>query len=345
MPVVDSIGMFALAESFPEQVADAFREYSKMSGLPRREDIENVVVLGMGGSGVAGDVLAAVAAPLLPIPVTVVKGYECPHFVGEGSLVFAISASGDTEETIQAASDAALAGAKMVAVTAGGELAQLASGWGIPLVRVPPGIPQPRAALGAMTIPLLAVLWRMGLLAGANYWVEQAVRQLGHRRDELATAGDASAAAEVARRIGATVPLIHGGGPLGSVAACRWRTQVNENAKRPAFSNSQPELCHNEICAWAPGASGIGEFLTVVTLRHDAEHPQVARRFDISAKLAKPWVAGIVEIRAEGEGDLAQLLDLIYYGDYVSLWLAALSGVDPGPVDVLASVKHQLAGA
>ena len=101
-----------------------------------------------------------------------------------------------------------------------------------------------------MSVPLLVVLWRMGLLPGADLWVERAVEQLQRRRDELVSAGSSSEAAEVARRIGASVPIVHGGGPLGYVAAQRWKAQVNENAKRLAFSATQPELCHNEVCGW-----------------------------------------------------------------------------------------------
>lgn len=344
MPITDTVGMFALAEAFPEQVEAAFERSASVTGLSPREDIENIVVMGMGGSGMAGMVLAAAASPLLAVPVTLVQGYECPHFVGESSLVFAVSASGGTEETIEAASDAALAGAKMVVVTGGGELARLARSWRAPLLEVPADIPQPRAALGAMAVPMLVVLWRMGLLAAADQWVGRAVEQLRRRRDELAGGGDASAAAQVASRIGTTVPVVHGGGQLGSVAAKRWQTQVNENAKRLAFSNAQPELCHNEICGWADSAKEVGKLLSVVMLRHDGEHPQVGRRFEIAALLVEPLVNDVIEVRAQGDGDLAQLLDLIYFGDYVSLWLAAQAGVDPGPVDLLTSIKRQLAG-
>ena len=343
MPVLDSGGMFALAEGFPEQVEEAYRSSQDLSDLPRREDVQNVVVLGMGGSGIAGDVLQAVASPLIPVPVSVVKGYECPHYVDETSLVFAISFSGNTEETIEAASDAALAGARMVVVSGGGELARLAGGWGAPLVSVP-DIPFPRAALGAVAVPPLVALWRIGLFPGGDQWVERAIEQLNRRRDELATAGDESTAADVARRIGSTVPLVHGGGPLGATAALRWRCQVNENAKRLAFSAAQPELCHNEVCGWAAGSKAIGEMMTLVQLRHDGEHPQTGRRFDITADLVKPWVSDVIEVRAEGEGELAQLLDLTYFGDYVSLWLAADAGVDPGPIEVLTALKAQLAG-
>jgi len=157
-------------------------------------------------------------------------------------------------------------------------------------------------------------------------------------------AGSSSEAAEVARRIGATVPLVHAGGAVGQVAALRWKCQVNENVKRLAFSSTQPELCHNEVCGWAEASKAIGEQLTLVQLRHDAEHPQVGRRFEITAEVIRPLVAGVIPVRARGEGELAQLLDLAYFGDYVSLWLAAEAGVDPGPIDVLMWMKRQLAG-
>jgi glucose/mannose-6-phosphate isomerase len=344
MAVLDSLGMFDLADGLPEQVEAAVANARDLDGLPTAEEVEQVVVLGMGGSGMAGDVLAAVGAPLMPVPVVVVKSYECPAFVGDNTLVFAISASGNTEETIQAASDAAVAGARMVVVTGGGELAHLGRSWGAPIVDVPTDIPQPRAAIGAMAMPPLAVLEDIGLFKGGSYWIDAAVDQLKRRRDELSVAGDTSAAADLARRIGATIPLIHGGGAVGAAAARRWKTQVNENAKRPAFWSAQPELCHNEVCGWGQLGDVTRDMLTAVALRHDGEHPQVSRRFDLVAGLMRGDVADVIELRAEGDGDLAQLWDLVIFGDYVSLWLAAQAGVDPGPVEVLAELKRQLAG-
>ncbi len=344
MPVLDTDGMFGQADIFPEQVQEAFRGSATIKGLPRREDIQNVVVIGMGGSGISGDVLQAIASPLLPVPVTVVKGYECPNFVDEASLVFAVSCSGATEETVEAATDAALAGAKMVVIAGGGELVRLAEAWGAPCIGVPP-VPWPRVAFGAMSVPLLVVLWRMGLLPGADLWVERAVEQLKRRRDEFVAAGSSSEAAEVARRIGASVPVVHGGGPLGYVAGLRWKAQVNENAKRLAFSATQPELCHNEVCGWAEASKQVSSGMCLVSLRHDSEHPQVGRRFDIVADIVRPWVSDVIEVRAQGDGELAQLFDLTYFGDYVSLWLAADAGIDPGPIDVLMWMKKRLGGA
>jgi glucose/mannose-6-phosphate isomerase len=342
--ILDTLGMFALAAELPEQTEAAA---SRSSGVTLPLDpaaIENVVFIGMGGSGMAGEVVSAVAAPLLPVPVLVVKSYECPAYVGPESLVFAISASGDTEETIQAASDAAAAGAHLVAISSGGRLAELATVWDAPLIEVPASIPQPRSALGAMAIPPLAVLENMGLYRGGRSWIEAAVTQLKRRRDELEAGGPSSRAAAIARRIGRTMALIHGGGSVGETAAQRWKTEINENAKAPAWWSSQPELCHNEVCGWGQHGDVTRQVITAVALRHDAEHPQVGRRFELVGELMREVVADVIEVRAEGDGDLAQLFDLILLGDYVSLWMAAEAGVDPGPVPVLGELKQALSG-
>ena len=337
---LDTQGMFDVTAGLPEQVERAAREAKGVEGLPERSEIENVVVLGMGGSGISGDILLATAAPFMPVPVVVVKGYTPPAFVDEHSLVFAISFSGNTEETIEAATEAAVQGARMVVVTSGGELGKLASSWGAPVLGVPDTIPQPRAALGAMAIPPLVVLEEIGLFPGASQWIDLAVAQLKRRRDALIADGNEAAA--LARRIGRTIPLVHSSGALGTAAAQRWKTQVNENANAPAFWAVHPELCHNEVQGWGQHGDVTRQVVTLVNLRHEAEHPQIARRFELVADLLREVVAGIEEVQAEGEGDLAQLLDLILVGDFVSLHLAFQEGIDPGPVAALSALKRQL---
>lgn len=146
---VDSLDMWGATAELPEQIEAAVSAAVGVTDVPRREQIENVVVLGMGGSGFAGDVLAATATPFMPVPVTVVKGYQAPDYVGTASLVFAVSFSGNTEETIEAATVAFEAGASLVVVAAGGELVRLAGEWGVPVVPVAEGIPQPRGCGGA----------------------------------------------------------------------------------------------------------------------------------------------------------------------------------------------------
>ena len=332
--------MWSATAGLPEQVEAAVSASRGLTGLPEHDRVENVVVLGMGGSGIAGDVLVATAAPFMPVPVTVVKGYEPPDFVGTGSLVFAMSFSGNTEETLEAAAGAYEAGASLVVVSGGGTLVNLAGEWDVPVVPVPSGIPQPRAALGAMAIPPLVLLEEIGLFPGATQWVDQAVQQLRLRRDELVRPG--SRAEDLARRIGRTIPLIHSSGDLGGAAALRWKAQINENAKCPAFFNVYPELCHNEVAGWGQHGDATRQLITLVNLRHDAEHPQVSRRFDLVEEVLREVVADVIEVRASGEGDLAQLLDLALIGDFVSLHLAGNEGIDPGPIPVLDDMKQQL---
>ncbi|MBW8826808.1 MAG: bifunctional phosphoglucose/phosphomannose isomerase [Acidobacteria bacterium] len=341
--ILDTQGMFDVTSALAEQVFDAAVRARGLSDLPDRELIEHVVVLGMGGSGVAGNILAAAAGPFLPVPVIVSKGYELPAFVGESSLVFAISCSGNTEETVEAATAAAVEGARLVVITAGGELGKLAASWGVPIVTVPTDIPQPRAAVGAMAIPPFIVLEEIGLFPGAQQWIDFAVEQLTERREELTTEGNP--AQELARAIGRTVPLVYGGGQIGATAAMRWKTQVNENANGPAFWNTLPELCHNEIQGWGQNGDLTRQAFTQINLRHEFEHPQVVRRFEVIEPLMDEVVSAVHEVEAKGEGHLAQLLDLILFGDFVSLYLAAQEGIDPGPVDTLTSVKKAVAAS
>lgn len=337
---LDTVGMFDLAAALPEQVAAAADLGTMAAGLPAHDDIEDVVVLGMGGSGIAGDVIAAVAGPFMPVPVTVVKGYEAPSSVGDGTLCFAISCSGDTEETVEAAQEAAVAGARMVVLSAGGQLAALAESWGAPHIQLPE-VPMPRAAIGSVSIPPLVVLERVGLFPGATQYVADAVEQLKRRRDKLIMEG--SSAHQLAREIDRTMPVAYGGGALGEAAAYRFKCQVNENAKAPAFSAGVPEMCHNEICGWGQHGDVTRQVMTVVRFRHDFEHPQITRRFDYTFDLHDEVVHGVHDVVAEGDGPLAQLLDLVIQGDFTSLHMAADAGVDPGPIPVLVALKEALA--
>jgi glucose/mannose-6-phosphate isomerase len=298
------------------------------------------VVLGMGGSGIAGDIVSAIAGPFMSVPLVVAKGYEAPSFVNEGTLCFAVSYSGDTEETVEAAQAAVEAGAQMVVLSTGGALADMASAIDAPHI-VLPAIPMPRAGVGAVSIPVLSVLERVGLFPGAGQYIADAVDQLRRRRDKLIQ--DGSSAQRAAAVIGRTMPVAYGGDAIGAVAAYRFKCQVNENAKAPSFAGSLPEMCHNEICGWGQHGDVTRQVMTVVRLRHDFEHPQVARRFDLTYDLIDEVVHAVVDIEAAGEGVLAQLFDLIIQGDFTSLHLAIENQVDPGPIPVLDALKVALA--
>ncbi len=343
---LDTLGLVAAAAALPEQIEAAVATSLDVLGdpdvrLPDHDDIEHVVVLGMGGSGVAGDVAVVVAGPFMAVPVVVHKGYGLPNFVDRHTLVVAVSFSGETEETLEATTQALEAGAGLLAVTRGGSLADLARQVSAPVIGVADDIPVPRAGLGALAVPPLVALEHLGLFPGASSWIDAAVAQLRRRRQQLTQA--TNPADRLARRIGRQIPIVYGGGGVGRVAALRWKTQFNENAKAAAFSNEQPELCHNEICGWGQNGDVTRQVFRVVNLRHEFEHPQLARRFALVDEAVAEVVGGIDEVVAEGDGTLAQLLDLVLFGDFVSLYRATQEGVDPGPTPALDDLKARLA--
>ncbi len=338
--VLDTLGMFREAFGLPEQLAAARDAAAGVEGLPSADGVTAVVILGVGGSGIGGDICAAVAGPVCPVPIVVSKHYELPGFVGPDTLVFAVSFSGNTEEAVEAASAARATGARIVVVAAGGELERLAVEWDVPLMPVDPSIPMPRAGIGAVAVPLLVALERIGLVAGMSAQIEASIEQLRRRREELRGAGNP--AEVLADRIGRTLPLVYGGGQLGEVAAWRWKGQFNENPKVPAWCNRIPELTHNELAGWAQHGDVTRQVFTLLFLRHDFEHPHVARRFEFVSTMTEEVVADIHTVRAVGEGPLAQLMDLVMQGDMVTLHLAARSGVDPGPIAVLDDLKNWL---
>jgi glucose/mannose-6-phosphate isomerase len=337
---LDSLGMFEAAATLGDQVRASAAAAASVDGLPSADGITSVVVAGMGGSGIGGDLTAAVCGPVLDVPVVVPKGYEIPHFVGPDTLIFCVSSSGNTEETIEVAKDAVARGARLVVITSGGELGRLASEWGAPVIPIDPTIPMPRAGIGAVSVPPLVVLERLGLIEGVIAGIADAADHLDARAEKLSL--DGSEAAVLARRIGRTMPIIYGGGLVGEVAALRWKGQFNENAKVAAFANRIPELTHNEICGWGQHGDVTRQVFSLVLLRHAAEHPQTRRRFALVAEICDEIVAEVYQVEAQGTGTLSQMLDLVMLGDFVTLELAVQAGLDPGPVPILDYIKQSL---
>jgi glucose/mannose-6-phosphate isomerase len=310
-------------------------------GVPGSDELDQLVVFGMGGSGIAGDMLVALAEPVSPHPVLVVRDSALPAFVGPRTLAVALSFSGQTAETLTAASAALDRGARLVAVSAGGELAALAASRGGVALPVDPTIPMPRAALGALLAPVLAVAEDAGVLPGGRAQGASGVEQLRRRAAELVRPGNE--AERVARLIGRTWPLVYGAGRLGAVAATRWKNQVNENAKAPAFAHSIPEACHNELSGWGQHGDVTRQVLTLVELRHGWETADAPRRYELVNDQMLEVVSDIVSVSASGATPLAHLLDLVLIGDVMSLHLAEMAGVDPGPIPALDAMKAGLA--
>jgi glucose/mannose-6-phosphate isomerase len=344
--MVDSLRFGEALCSLPEQLAAAHERAGRLPGdaLPSPADFDSVVVMGMGGSGVVGDIVQAVGTASLPVPLTVLKHYRTPAFVGPRTLVFAVSYSGDTEETLEMARGAHAAGATVVAITSGGALADFARDLGMLVLTCPDDIAAPRLALGALLAPLLVILFRMGMLPEAHAALLRAQQQLARRRDECRpdVEGDRNPARALARKIGRTIPIVYGSGGLGGVAALRWKQSINENAKAPAFWNAYPELDHNEVSGWGQHGDVTRQVFTLVELSHGLEHPQLSRRADATRELIDEALHQVLHVEAEGEGRLAQLLDLVHLGDWTSYYLALDNDVDPGPVDAITQLKQRI---
>lgn len=339
----DTMAVLDAVLALPEQFATALA-HNPRAETPGRHDVSNVVIAGMGGSGVGADLAYALCLPRSTVPVVVVKSDQCPGFVDERTLVIVVSFSGDTAETNAVMREALRRGAKVVAVASGGRLADEARSAGAVTHVVDDGPPCPRAAVAVLSVPVLRALETHGVLddvdGSLDEQFEATLRQLRERRDELA--GENNRAVKLARRIGRTIPLIYGVGPLGAAAAQRWKSQFNENPKIPAFIGVVPEITHNEVCGWAQHGDMTRQVFTLLCLRHSHEGDRNAAAMEAVAEITDETVAGVHEIEARGDGPLAQFFDLALMGDLVSVHMALAEGVDPGPVPVLDELKARL---
>jgi len=340
---IDASGMLGVLERFPEQLREALEIGRSEVGLPEAGGISSAVVLGMGGSGISGAAVAAPSAHEIKVPVLTVNGYRLPALVDENSLVFAVSYSGNTEETLACVDQALSRNARLVAVTSGGRLAEIAAERDLPLFKVPVGY-QPRAALGYLFIPILASLERMGLISGMVRKVSAAADMLEERSREYSvrTPLDDNPTKRLASDLVGYLPVIYGSeGPL-AVAAMRWKTQFNENSKVPAFYHWFPELNHNETVGWQH-LEEIGSKCHLIVLREKPEQSRIRKRIEITMDLIKDSVGHITQVCARGDNPIEVLLDLIYFGDFTSVYLALALGQDPTPVTRIEELKRRLA--
>lgn len=342
---MDSINFLGMTLDMPSQLEKAFNDAKQVDTTSiDGTKIKNIIVLGLGGSGVSGDITAAVLSPVCSVPITVSKHYELPAFVDETTLVIAVSYSGSTEETISAVHAAQAAHSPMIAVCSGGTLAEIAEKSVTPCVvyKAPEGL-QPRAGMGALITPIFVALDQLGIYENGISDIESVIEQITKRRDECQDPNASHIVSELVAKISTTIPIFYGGGALGAVAAYRCKCDFNENAKAPAYAHYYPELCHNEIVGYGQHGDVTRQLLTLVELRHDYEHKQVQRRFEISRDLIRETLHDVIEVKAEGQTQLAQLVDLCFIGSLASVFIALQAGVDPGPVDVIWELKNALA--
>ena len=345
LATVDPQDMLGVVEDSPAQWRDALER--ALAGPHPHGRPGAVVVVGMGGSGIAGDVAAMLGARRGTVPVVAVKGYELPAFVGPDSLVVAVSYSGNTEETLACVDAAATRGAARFAVTSGGELAARAEAEGFPAVALPPGR-QPRASLAYLTVPVLVALSRAGVLPGV---ADDLVGVADHLDGLVPRWGRGAppaenAALQAAVALADRVPLVYGGRGVPALVALRAKCQVNEMAKRPAFHHELPELDHNEIVGWDAdhGLPAVTGRLGLLQLHSpDDEHPQVTRRIEATLEVAGGGFGTVQHHQLIGETPLERLAAGILFVDLVAVYLAVLAGIDPTPVDVIEALKQRIA--
>jgi glucose/mannose-6-phosphate isomerase len=336
---VDRSGMLGAVAGLGGQLRRGF-EAGRGTPVPQN-DHTAIVVCGMGGSGIAGDVVRGLLADRLNCPIVVSKGYGLPRFCGPKTLLLAVSYSGNTEETVAAYEEAASRECRTVSVSAGGRLRELAEVRNGFHVELPADAPMPRAALGYLVGAVLGFVdhsygWSdlfTDVSATARYLDELAPRWNPARPTER---NEAKALAEWL--VGRT-PVIWGSEGLLEPVALRWKNQMNENAKVPAFWSLLPELDHNEVEGWS---SDTAQEFAVIALRHPGEHPRVAERFALTVELASEAGLDAREVRAEGDGPLEWLFSQTLLGDFVSTYLAIIRGVDPTPVPALTGLKERL---
>jgi glucose/mannose-6-phosphate isomerase len=300
---------------------------------------ETLIVCGMGGSAVGGDLARGALGDRLTRPLVTVRGYELPSWATPESVVLCSSYSGDTEETLACYDAAGALGAMRIAATTGGRLAEAARADNVPVIGLPSGL-QPRAAVAYMLVSTLEIAAIASVAPGVRTEIDAASALLEELATEWGPAapGD-SRAKQVAERIFDSCACVYGAGPTAP-AAYRWKTQINENAKLPAFAAELPEADHNEIVGW-DGAPTLGSFLGVF-LEDTDQHPRTRRRIELTSELIASRGAGTLMIESRGENPVARLLSLVLLGDLVSIYLAVLRGIDPTPVKVIEQLKAEL---
>jgi len=341
---LDPSRMLEAVYRLPEQCREAWAA-AKTFEVPWKVAPGGIVILGMGGSAIAGDYFRALLSLESPVPVFNVRSYDLPPFVDEGTLVIASSFSGETEETLSAFEQALATPAMKLAIATGGRLLATARANGVPAFTfVYKG--EPRAAIGWGLMPLLATAEQLGLMQRVERDVEEAITVLSSLRKEYAaeTGCPDNPAKRLALQLYERLPVVYGSGPLIEVAR-RWKTQLNESAKVWAFFEEMPEAQHNVIVGLELPRMITGTTMAMILRSVSLDHARVSLRYDLMRRLLADAGINAIEVPARGTSALAQILSLTLLGDFAASYLAMLYGVDPTPTPVIDELKASLAKA
>lgn len=324
--------MKTLVKDFPAQLSKAVQIARAAKLTPAKNEIRNVLITGLGGSGIGGTIVSELAFPECKTPMQVSKGYFVPAYVNAHTLVIVSSYSGNTEETVACMKQAQERGATVCAITSGGVIEELAKQYSIDCILIPGGMP-PRACLGYSFTQLVAVLAHHQLISADHLnHIEKANALISAKQDQIAAEGKSIAGFLLGK-----IPVIYSTTLFEGVAV-RFRQQLNENSKVLCWHHVIPEMNHNELVGWAGGT----EEYAVVVFRDASEYERNAIRIQLNKEIITRYTPHYLEIATEGESYLEKAFYLIHIGDWVSVELAALRGVDPVEVNVINFLKGEL---
>jgi glucose/mannose-6-phosphate isomerase len=318
-------------------------ELSRGTPLPKIKKIDQIVISGMGGSAIAGDIVSDLFFNKVKIPIFVNRNYRLPAFVNKETLFFALSYSGNTEEALSAVKEAAKCGATITCITSGGKLKEIAEANKYALYLIPPGY-EPRAALPYLLVPILVVLEKIGFISGMKEELEGGADLLQKLQREYGatTPTRNNPVKQLAGKLIGRIPIIFAASGSSAAAGLRLKTQFNENSKVTAVFNLFPELNHNEIVNLSVLKREEHNF-SLIFLRAEADLERIVKRMEITKSLIGSRLGGVNEVWAQGKTPLAKMLSLIYFGDLLSVYLAILRGIDPTPVEIITRLKKELA--
>jgi glucose/mannose-6-phosphate isomerase len=341
--LVDKANMLDGLARFPEQIKEslAIAEATERLNFIK---IDNVVIAGMGGSAISGDIMASLFRDKLDVPLVVNREYDLPKWVNKDTLVICISYSGNTDETLSAFKIASQKKCKMICISTGGKLQELAEKRDVPFVKIPAGI-QPRAATAYLLFPSIIFLKKIGLLKTA---IESDIEETISVTQEFVNTNNKTVpeennhAKQLAKKILNTIPQIYGWGVYAPIAI-RWRHQFNENSKVIARTDLVPDCNHNDIVGWSANPEISKQFSCILFRDKDEEIIDMTTRLNFMRDLFHNTAGNIIEILPKGKSQLAKMMYLMCLGDFTSCYLAVLRGIDPSPVDIIKELKKRLA--
>jgi len=341
--MVDKANMLDGLARFPEQIKEALTIAEAVQRFNFLK-IDNVVVAGMGGSAISGDIMLSLFRDKLDVPLIVNREYDLPKWVNKDTLVICISYSGNTDETLSSFKIASQKKCKILCISTGGKLQDLAEKRGIPFIKIPAGI-QPRAATAYLLFPSIIFLKKIGLLKTA---IETDIEETIAVTTDFVTLNkkevpeENNLAKQLAKKIFNTIPQIYGWGVYTPIAI-RWRHQLNENSKIIARSDIVPECNHNDIVGWSGNPDISKQFSCILFRDKDEETIDMTTRLNFMRDLFRNTAGNVIEVSPKGKSQLAKIMYLMCLGDFTSCYLAVLRGINPSPVDIITELKKRLA--